>query len=744
MNRALKVLAFFLSWIGALGQTVLAQAPIRLQEVTGPELRNQAGQALLLPWAGGFNSPQFSAIDLNRDGQQDLFVFDRSSQQVTTFLAVQTNGVWSYQHAPQYENAFPSGLRFFAVLRDFNCDGAPDLFTASNLGLVVYTNTSSASIGLQFDLTHPVVYFNSGANLLVGSEDMPAIVDMDGDGDLDILTWEWTHGTVLEYYRNERVEQGLGCNSLTFTRVSTWWGQVTRCVGSCNNYSFGQTCPSTEHIGGSSVLPLDLNDDGVLDLVTGHDDCPDLVSLYNTGTNLQPKITSAAYNLPPDITGQQFSVFPAAYYLDVTFDGLPDLVVAPNMTSNSHQNVNLKNSVWVYANSGTAAKPRFNSPKQPFLQDQMVDVGEGAAPALADLTGNGTLDLLVGNTAVLENGRYTASLTMYENKGIARQAAFEAVAIDYLSFSAQNLTSLKPQLVDLNADGKTDLAWSAYRQSANTVEFRYILNEAPVGQPAQYTMANAVTVPGILLFRGDTPYWYDVDRDGKMDVLIGRASGGLTYYRNSGTLATPTWTLVSEALGGITADPERNRLQVTVTDLNRDGQPDLLATDNSGQLRVFPAFQAHLTGSFPAEESVLWIPFKQQYGKAKFGPGLVIATGNLDQEENQLPELILGTHAGGLRFLKAISEPLSVESLQEELVAIKLFPNPADRAVQLITPKNATYQLHNAAGALVSKGKTLAVQAYYISTAALPAGLYFLRVHLVDGRAVTHKLVVRH
>ncbi|WP_210463252.1 T9SS type A sorting domain-containing protein [Rufibacter roseolus] len=742
MNKALKVLAFSLSWVMGWTQTADAQNPTRLQEVTGPTVQNTAGQPLRLPWAGGFNSPQFSAIDLNQDGQQDLFVFDRSSQRVATFLAVQDNGTWTYRHAPEYENSFPKELRFFALLLDFNCDGAPDLFTASNQGLVVYTNVSSAGTGIRFNLTHPTVFFNTDANLLVGSEDMPAIVDMDNDGDLDILTWEWSGGTKLEYYRNERVEQGLNCNTLTFTRTSSYWGQVTRCVGTCNNYRFNESCPSTHHIGGSSVLPLDLDANGVLDLLSGHDDCPDLASLYNTGTNAQPKITRAEYNLPPHISGQQFSVFPAAYYLDVTFDGVPDLVVAPNMTSNSHQNVNLKNSVWVYPNTGTAAQPAFASLKQPFLQDQMVDVGEGAAPALGNLIGNEALDLLVGNTAVLENGRYAASLTLLQNKGTSTDALFESLNSDYLGFSALGLQLLKPQLLDINGDGKTDLAWSAFMSSTNTVEFKYVLNEASGGQPAAFTLANAVGIPSILLFKGDTPYLYDVDTDGKLDVLIGRTSGSLTYFRNTGTNTSPNYTLISEAFGGLATDVERKRLQVTVADVNQDQKPDLLATDDSGKLRVFPAFQDHLSGTFPVEENLLWQPFTQQYGEANFGSGMVLATGNLNPDA--LPEIIIGTHAGGLRFVKAISEPLGIQNPTAERSFGKVFPNPADKLVQIITEKNATYQLHNVAGALIRKGKTTAGKSQEISTASLPAGLYLLRLQAADGRVVTHKLVVKH
>ena len=37
-------------------------------------------------WAGGMDYCQFSNIDLNFDGVQDLFVFDRTCNKVLTFL----------------------------------------------------------------------------------------------------------------------------------------------------------------------------------------------------------------------------------------------------------------------------------------------------------------------------------------------------------------------------------------------------------------------------------------------------------------------------------------------------------------------------------------------------------------------------------------------------------------------------------------------------------------------------------
>jgi hypothetical protein len=744
MNLGLKVLGFLVICLSLGTQSGRAQSKTRLQETEGPMVEANS-QALRLPWSGGFNSPQFSSIDLNQDGQQDLFVYDRSSQKVSTFLAVQTNGQWQYQLAPQYISAFPSDLKFFALLKDFNCDGAPDLFTASNQGIKVYTNTTAPSASApSFNLSHPLLTYDGTVNLTVGSEDLPAIQDLDQDGDLDILMWEWSGGTKLEYFKNMQAEEGLPCAQLKFTKADSHWGRVTRCVGgACNNYRFNsEACPSIHHVGGSSVLALDLNADDVPDLLAGHDDCPDLVSLINAGTIQSPKITSAERNFPPDITGNQFSVFPAAYYVDVTFDGLPDLVVAPNMTSNAHRNVDLKNSVWVYANTGTVQHPRFQSTKHPFLQDQMLDVGEGASPVLGDLDGDGDTDLLIGNTALLKDGKYTASFTFYRNTGSTSEATFELQEEDYLGLAAQELQSLKAQLLDLNQDGKLDLVYSAFHPEKAVVELKYVLNQAPYEQDAQFEVSAAVPMTGVLFFKGDVPYYTHIDHDEVLDLLVGRASGALHCYKNTGTNTDPVWTLVSESLGGIGANVERKRLQVLVVDLNFDRQPDLLTTDDSGVVRLYPSFQENIEATFPVEEHLLW-GNGQAGGSLHLGSNVAAASADLYSGREKTHELLLGTHAGGIRHFSPVPTPLGVEDEAEKVLAgVQLFPNPAVGYTTLHSAKALTYTIYSVAGAKVGQGQVKVHQAQQIKTAHLPAGLYLIRVTTANGASATLKLAV--
>jgi hypothetical protein len=76
---------------------------------------------LLNPFAGGLNTPQFSNIDWNGDGKQDLFVFDKEANRQVTYIL--QNG--KMIHAPQYEAAFiyffifAQSCKFIAFLDTF-------------------------------------------------------------------------------------------------------------------------------------------------------------------------------------------------------------------------------------------------------------------------------------------------------------------------------------------------------------------------------------------------------------------------------------------------------------------------------------------------------------------------------------------------------------------------------------------------------------------------------------------------
>ena len=72
--------------------------------------------------------------------------------------------------------------------------------------------------------------------------------------------------------------------------------------------------------------------------------------------------------------------YPASYYIDVTNDGIKDLLV----TTNSENNSENFESIWLYTNNGQN-NPNFTLfEKTNFLQDEMIDLGH--LPSLPFMT----------------------------------------------------------------------------------------------------------------------------------------------------------------------------------------------------------------------------------------------------------------------------------------------------------------------------------------------------------------------
>ena len=172
---------------------------------------------LLNPWTGGFNAVQISTINLNNDSLNDLFIFDRTGDKVLTFI---NDGV-NFNYSPEYEKKFPNELRNWVILRDFNGDNKKDIFCSVSGGIGVWENSSVGNeiSFLEKSFYHPslnsqVPYilsqqYSSYTNIYVANSDIPDINDIDGDGDLDILTFGVV-GSRLEYHQNLSVDSGYG------------------------------------------------------------------------------------------------------------------------------------------------------------------------------------------------------------------------------------------------------------------------------------------------------------------------------------------------------------------------------------------------------------------------------------------------------------------------------------------------------------------------------------------------------
>ena len=276
---------------------MLSQPIMHVKRLTdiAPKVFDAGGGEYKMPFTGGLNACQFGSMDLNADGIKDLVVFDRQGYRILPFINEGIASQVSYTYHPEYASYFPA-IEHWMQLVDYNNDGKEDIFTYTTGGIKVYRNDSRS--GLVFtQVSKPYLVSLQGStltNIFVTYADFPAIVDVDNDGDKDILTF-WGLGSFIEWHKNLSEETYGNADSLVFEKVSDCWGRFAE--GAENNTIKLDTCPeykaSREIAGtlkdsgpkhtGSTLLVSDFNNDGLYDLALGDVEYPALVWLNNGG-----------------------------------------------------------------------------------------------------------------------------------------------------------------------------------------------------------------------------------------------------------------------------------------------------------------------------------------------------------------------------------------------------------------------------------------------------------------------------
>lgn len=698
-----------------------------------------------LAWAGGINYAQIGQLDLDLNGSKDLLFFDRTGNKVMTLLNTGGTGTDRYTLTRAYSDVWPfNELHDWALLRDYDCDGREDIFSYSLAGFSVYRNTSTATT-LSFELIKFRVdckyVFTDGsfqiANLYVSADDLPGLADVDGDGDLDVLTFSQL-GSFVEYYKNLSVEEYGTCDSLAYERRNACWGRFAE-NSSTNAITLNVNCPfqvpAPEIVGepvtrathdetgrpkahaGSTVTPIDLTGDGVKDLLLGDISYPNLVALTNGGTVDNSLMVSEDHTFPSDDVPVQLPIFPAPFHLDVDGDEKRDLLVCPS-ARNLAQNFK---GVWFYKNNGTDAAPDFEFQQEDLFQSRMLDMGEGAYPVPFDHNGDGLMDLIISNEGYYHpTGDYIGKLALLENEGTLEEPAFRLLTDDYMGLSTSGIgVSMYPAFADLDGDGDKDMYIGDLQGKL------HFYRNVATGPVAQFTLVQPnVTDQGgtvIDLGRQITPQFIDLDGDDLTDLVVGEQNGNLNYLRNIGTASAPSWDLVTDSLGRVRTVTEFTLgHSVPFMFTNEDNELELLVGSEAGWLWHYTGIDGNLEGTWTLEDTS-FMDLNEGY-RSSLCLHDFTNDGQLD--------MIVGNYRGGVSFWRSDS-PSSIRPRKGLAVDLSIVPNPSTGMFEVRLPGNGNSSgmltLTNSIGEIIT---TVPAQSSVVrlDLSAYGSGLYLVRL----------------
>lgn len=332
-----------------------------------------------------------------------------------------------------------------------------------------------------------------------------------------------------------------------------------------------------DHAEGISML--DMNNDGFVDLLSG-------AYWYenpgaNGGTWKQHQFRTVGVH-------NEFVSDCGEWIVDVDHDGLPDLVTTGWIA----------NGLWWYRNPG----PKATAAGEMWKAEKITDSYDTEGGAFADINGDGKPDLVLAH---------------YNRAGVLWvDFSKDKPRVHHLGGKEQD--GHGTGIADINGDGKADIltphGWFE-QVDADNDQWKW---------HADWTLGD----PGFPILG------YDVNHDGKMDLIYGQGHGyGLYWLEQAGTPSQPKWVqhTIDESFSQSHA--------LLLVDLDDDGVPELVTGKR---------YRGH-SGADPGsyDPVVLYaykLPTKEQFAQAASGTDPVFTRFTLSEN---------GTASAGTQILAA-------------------------------------------------------------------------------------------
>lgn len=680
---------------------------------------------LMNPWTGGLTAPQWSPIDFDGDGDEDLFAFDRDGSRL---LAFERNaGEWTYR--PEWVRNWPA-LQEWCLLRDYDCDGKPDIFTSYQNGIHVYRNLTEDPELPEFELVAgPLLAsfdLGSGPDMLPVvciSLDVPAILDIDNDGDLDIISFTESSSTLYKYEGLSECGLDMECTNRCYGMLAEASENNALFIGDNFNCSYNVADPRSMRHAGGSITCLQLDDNGPLDLIIGDVTYPTAIAiLLDDAYDGQDSATFLDMTFPLETNGieaLQCARFPAGYHIDVDADGVKDLLFSPNTYLETDDDA----SVHFVKNNGTNTAPEWEIIQPDYLQDGMIDLGRGAYPVFKDFDDDGLIDLAVTNKErYIDIGITPCDISFYKNTGTPTSPEFTLTDDATIDLDAYGIESAVITYGDYDNDGDLDAIVGDEMGRLHSFD-----NTAGAGNWPSFVVSglsltdNLGEVIDIQQFAA--PQLIDIDEDGLLDLVVGEKNGNLNLFLNCGSLSSPEWCqyispTYGEAWGNIYVDNALGINGYSVPTLVKDEVGiRILVANEVGTIQYFGIMSDDLETEYIEQNSNI---LSESVG---IRSGATLADINGDDKF----DCIIGIQNGGMLFYSGSD---SIDDILESAFTpsdIRLFPNPgntelnwqSEQMVSLITVYNSRGQIIFSETETGTKGS--------IDTSEWPTGLYFIQ-----------------
>jgi hypothetical protein len=428
----------------------------------------------------------------------------------------------------------------------------------------------------------------------------PQLLDLDGDGDLDLLVQEYTNRLVL------LTNEGTGASGVPrFAFASDHWAGLD--AGEWSRF-------------------VDVNGDGRLD---AFGELPfSYLRLWTRTPAATPTFTASDSLRDTDGRAIFADRQNIPQFVDLDCDGRLDLLIG-----------RVAGTILRYEAEAAGGTPAFRLLTERF-EDLEIITGQGSrhganTMAFADVDGDGDLDLVWGDF-------FEPGLLLFENTGSCAEPALRREPVHFPASAPVRTSGYNaPAFGDADGDGRLDLVvgvvGGAYDPNRTTIaNLLYYAGTAGHG----FALRTDRLLSQVDLGSESLPALLDLDGDGDLDLVVGnklepveKGTARLWRFENVGSRTSPQFRLRG-------ALPIRGRyhLAPAAGDLDGDGDPDLLLGGFGAQV----AFARNEGGAFAVVDSaIVTIPR---------GSNTTPALGDLDGDGDL--DLLVGEASGAIDFYR--------------------------------------------------------------------------------------------